>query len=242
MSEAAFDAPARTGWREVRRTVRERIAAGIWKQGGTIPNEVDLAAEFGCARATVNRALRELAEEGLLDRRRRLGTRVVKAPALNARFKIPVIAKEIEARGARPGYRLLSRREEVPPEDVRRAMELGRGGAPLLHLLALYSADDAPFMYEDRWIDPRMFPAVRDADFTAVGANEWLVQHAPFDHGALVFRSAPASRREAEMLGLAEGAPVCIVERVTWSRADHPSALTHVRQVFVADYELRATI
>ncbi len=242
MTGAPGHSPSRTGWRDVRQVARDRIASGAWAQGDVIPKEVDLAAEFGCARATVNRALRELADEGLLDRRRRSGTRVVKAPDLRAQFKIPLIAKEIEARGARPGYRMLSRVDEAPPEPVRLAMELGDDGTPLIHILALYSADDAPFMIEDRWIDPRRFPSVLDGDFAVIGANEWLVTNAPFDRGEIVFRSASASALEAETLDMAAGSPVCIVERVTYCRADDESALTSVRQVFVSDYELRAKI
>ena len=45
-----------------------------------IPGEEALAREFGCARATVNRALRDLAEAGVLERRRKAGTRVALQP------------------------------------------------------------------------------------------------------------------------------------------------------------------
>ncbi|MCY0152430.1 GntR family transcriptional regulator [Hoeflea alexandrii] len=51
--------------------VLRRINAREWKPGDFIPNESELSVEFGCARATVNRALRGLAESGLLDRRRK---------------------------------------------------------------------------------------------------------------------------------------------------------------------------
>ena len=57
--------------------MREWIQSGIWKQGCLITVEAALAKEFGCARATVNRVLRELAQEGILERRRKAGTRVV---------------------------------------------------------------------------------------------------------------------------------------------------------------------
>lgn len=54
--------------------VRRRILDREWRQGDRIPDEADLAVEFGAARATVNKALQVLADEGLLDRRRRAGT------------------------------------------------------------------------------------------------------------------------------------------------------------------------
>jgi formimidoylglutamate deiminase len=77
----AVTVPAIRSWQAVQDEVRRRIAARLWRPGDFIPHETDLAREFGCARATVNRALRELAEEGLLDRRRKAGTRVAVNPS-----------------------------------------------------------------------------------------------------------------------------------------------------------------
>ena len=51
-------------WQSVQKEVLRRIHAREWKPGDLIPNEAELAKEFGCARPTVNRALRTLAEGG----------------------------------------------------------------------------------------------------------------------------------------------------------------------------------
>ena len=59
------------GWGEIRVEVLRRIRERIWPPGELIPSEEALAVEFCCARATVNRALRELAEAGVLERRRK---------------------------------------------------------------------------------------------------------------------------------------------------------------------------
>ena len=64
---------AQTNWQSVHDEVLRRIHTRQWKPGDLIPKEVELAEQLGCARATVNRALRELATEGFLDRRRKAG-------------------------------------------------------------------------------------------------------------------------------------------------------------------------
>jgi len=64
-------------YQNIKTEMREWIQTGIWKWGGLIPAEAVLAKEFGCARATINRALRELAQERILELRRKAGTRVV---------------------------------------------------------------------------------------------------------------------------------------------------------------------
>ena len=63
-------------YQNIKTEMREWIQTGIWKQGGLIPVEAALAKEYGFARATVNRPLRELWQEEILESRRKAGTRV----------------------------------------------------------------------------------------------------------------------------------------------------------------------
>ena len=79
--------------------VRRRIVDREWRQGDRIPDEAELAVEFGVARATVNKALQMLAEEGLLDRKRRAGTHVTVNPARKATLTIPIVREQIEGAG-----------------------------------------------------------------------------------------------------------------------------------------------
>ena len=86
-------------FRDVKADLLARIMQGEWAPDSLLPNEVDLAETYGCARATVNRAMRELAEEGLIERRRKAGTRVRAVPIRQARFSIPIVRQEIEDQG-----------------------------------------------------------------------------------------------------------------------------------------------
>ena len=95
-------------WQAVQDEVLRRINNRLWKPGDLIPNETELATEFGCARATVNRALQNLADSGLLDRRRKAGTSVAKHPVRKATLDIPVIRNEIISKGLAYRYSLIS--------------------------------------------------------------------------------------------------------------------------------------
>ena len=94
-------------YQNIKTEMGEWIQTGIWKQGGLIPVEAVLAKEFGCARANANRPLRELAQEGFLERHRKAGTRVVMPVGRSANFEIPRIRLEIEETGATYRYTLL---------------------------------------------------------------------------------------------------------------------------------------
>ena len=56
------------------RSLRDEIVSGKWKVGDRLPPEVDFAAERGVSRTTLRRALSELESEGLVARRKRVGT------------------------------------------------------------------------------------------------------------------------------------------------------------------------
>ena len=106
------------GFQDVRREVIARIQSQVWPPNTLLPPEVDLAREFGCARATVNRALRELADEGLIDRKRKRGTIVNPSPARMAKFEIEVVRKTIESGNAEYRYSMVQRQLIDTPESA----------------------------------------------------------------------------------------------------------------------------
>ena len=58
--------------------LEQRIQAGEWALGCQIPPEVELALEFGCSRSTIGKAVARLVHEGLVQRKTRAGTRVIR--------------------------------------------------------------------------------------------------------------------------------------------------------------------
>lgn len=230
--------PARLSWLDVEAEVRRRIHARDWAPGDPIPNEADLAAEFGCARATVNRALRALASAGLLERRRKAGTRVAAQPVARAVLDIPVIRVEIEDRGLRHAYRRIARDMALPPDTVRAAMKT-REGRPLLHVRGLHLGDDAPYVYEDRWIDPSVVPAAASEAFDRISANEWLLLHAPYTHGEIAFSAEPARAQDAAILNCTELSALFAIDRVTW---DGAAAVTQVRLLYAPGHRMQTRL
>lgn len=226
--------PATPGtWQAIRDTMMRRIRARVYAPGGLIPNEAELAAEFGCARATVNRALQDLAASGFLDRRRKAGTRVMAAPRRKATLDIPLVRVEVEARGQRYDYRLLLREAAAPPTPVAARLAL-KGREQVLHVQSLHLADGAPHMFEDRWIVLDTVPAIADVDLSQISPNEWLVREAPYTHGAMEFQAGRAGAAGGP-LGLSPDDPALAVTRITWMQ---DAAITHVRQYFGPQFRL----
>jgi len=230
-------ASALRGWQAVHDEVRRRIHTREWVPGELIPNEAALALEFGCSRATVNRALQALADTGLLDRRRKAGTRVARHPVRKATLSIPLIRQEIEGRGHRYGYALLHREQRSPPADIRARMRLGLGQA--LHVTALHLAGGKAYAFENRWIHVAAVPAITDVDLEQQSANEWLVTQAPFTHGDIAFSAAGATQQEAEIFGIQPAEALFVIERLTWN---NETSITSVRLTFAPGYHMQTAI
>ncbi|MFK8052188.1 MAG: GntR family transcriptional regulator [Woeseiaceae bacterium] len=199
----------------IRQSLLDRIHAGEWAQGALIPGEVQLAEEYGCARTTVNRALQTLAEEGLVIRRRRGGTRVNHQTMRTAQLQIPLLREQVESTGSHYGHHLTARRKKTPPAAVRTRLRLA-DGTKALYMETLHLADDRPFAFESRWVNIDAVPEITDAPMKDLSVNEWLVRTVPFSSGDVMFSAANANASVADALSIAVGDATFVVDRTTW--------------------------
>lgn len=58
--------------------LESRIRSGEWAVGDLLPKEMELAAEYECGRYAISQAVTRLIQEGLVERRKRAGTRVLR--------------------------------------------------------------------------------------------------------------------------------------------------------------------
>ncbi len=216
--------------------VRRRIVEREWEQGDRIPDEAELAIEFGVARATVNKALQLLAEEGLLDRKRRAGTHVTINPVRKATLAIPIVREQIELAGQTYSHRVVAQRLSAPPADIAQRLKLGPD-AKLIHLRTVHFGNDKPFQVEDRWINPGAVAEALSIDFRKLNANEWLVRNAPYLRADLVITAENANAREARLLETRRDRALLILQRTTWNDL---GAITTVRLAFHPDYAMSA--
>jgi GntR family transcriptional regulator len=61
-------------YEQIKSVITERLIAGEWKPGESIPSEMDLAAHYGVSQGTVRKAIDALAKENIVVRRQGKGT------------------------------------------------------------------------------------------------------------------------------------------------------------------------
>ncbi len=194
--------------------LRDAIFRGDLAEGMTLPGEFALSERFHVSRATVRRALGELANRGLISRHPGRGTLV------RARSDFAPLVATIE--GALERTRLISavskaeilEFEDVPtPTDVAKALQLDDATVCMLVLIRRMRGE--PFVHFTSWVPLAVGHSLDRADLERSTMLPLLEQDR---HRIIEIRqtieAAPASRRVARSLQLSPGAPLLRVERV----------------------------
>lgn len=237
LRSVALDGSSRTNttWQAVRNAVLARVRSHEWPPGQLIPTEKQLAAEWGCARATVNRALRDLAESGVVERRRKVGTRVVATRSPRATRQTSLIWNNIHALGAEYEYKLLVA-EKLPAEEAAsRHLQLAPH-SPVLFVASVFLADGRPYCCEASWLSTGELPACEPEDFAAGSVQEWLERLSRLTHSRSNVLAAPVHHSCASALEVAPATTVLTVERTDWSEA---TPLVFTRQFYPPGHKLR---
>lgn len=203
-------------YQQIRRAVAGAVLSGRAAPGERLPSEEELTRRFGASRMTVNRAMAQLAADGLVLRRRKSGTVVAPRGPERAVFEIWDIGAEIARSGAAHRYELIERR--LQPADAAIAERLGVApGAEVLFLLSRHLADGAIVQVEERFINLSVVPQAKAADFAAVPPGRWLIETVPWTQAEHAIRAAAADPDRAALAGQPPGAPMLVVERRTWN-------------------------
>ncbi|WP_299788709.1 GntR family transcriptional regulator [uncultured Marivita sp.] len=226
----------RLSWTDVRDEIRARILNRTYAPGDRLPRDEDIAQEFGCARTTVHRAMQDLSQTGLVERKRRGGTHVLSDPVTRATFDIPITRREVEQRGSKYDYQLIRRSVELTPLTIMARFGI-TSAIKMLRVKALHLADNRPYIFEDRWIDLRSTPAIMEVDLTRQSANEWLVHNKPYSRLDVRFSAMSAEGESARFLEAPEGSALFVIERTTWIGT---APITTVQAIAAPGYQLAA--
>ncbi len=217
--------PPRPLYQRIKDHIVHHIDAGAWRPGDQVPPESALVREMGASRMTVNRAIRELVQEGLLMRVQGSGTFVVEPRVPADLVELRNIAEEIRETGRAHSARLISLAAESASESVAATMELAPG-ARVFHSVILHLADDTPVQLEARYVNPACAPDYMDLDFAAVTPNQYLMEAAPLSEVEHVVEAVLPEADVRALLEIRAGEPCLRLHRRTWSRGRVASSAT----------------
>jgi GntR family transcriptional regulator, phosphonate transport system regulatory protein len=221
-------------WRRIADEIEQSIARGVFKEGGKLPGEVDIAARFGVNRHTVRRAIAALAERGVVRAERGSGTYVEARPLsypIRRRTRFSEIVGEA---GRAAGGRLIASATEAADADVARRLRI-ETGAPVVRLETLQHADRVPLCVATTWLSARRFPDAARIYASSQSMTRMLAHFGVRDYvrRRTDVTAAVANAADASNLNVALGRPLLVVNKLDVDRNGAPVLISRTR--FAAD-------
>lgn len=200
----------------LKQEIRRHVESGDWPPGSRVPSENQIVEAYGVSRMTANRALRELAQEGLVRRVQGVGSFVAEPKGASALVEIRNIADEICGRGHVHEADLIVLRSESAPPGVCAGLGLPEG-ATIFHSVIVHRENRQPVQVEDRFVNPHAAPDYLAQDFAATTPNAYLSAIAPIAGAEQIVEAVRPAEWEARLLAIEADEPCLLVRRRTWS-------------------------
>jgi len=215
-------------YQQVKRYILDKVDAGDWVPAQRIPSEYELVRELGTSRMTINRALRELADAGRLQRLQGVGTFVADPRPSLELLRLKNIADEITERGHVYTNKVFKVEAELAKAEIAEMLCI-EPGAEVFHTILIHLEDDIPVQLEERYVNPSVAPDYLSLDFSRTTPNEYLMRAAPLSEVEHMLEAIMPSAYMQTLLGIDAGEPCLQLHRRTWSRGQVASRawLTH---------------
>jgi DNA-binding GntR family transcriptional regulator len=156
---------------QVAQQLKAAIESGELAPGSKLDNEMQLADRFGLSRPTLRQAVQYLVQQGLLVRKRGIGTQVV-AGRVRRSVELTSLYDDLSAAGRRPTTEVLSLGEAEADDTVSRGLDLAPG-ATVTRIQRLRCTQDEPLALMTNYFPPGLVSFTAD-DLARHGLYELL--------------------------------------------------------------------
>jgi GntR family transcriptional regulator len=211
-------------YKQIKSLLVQRLQQGEWKPGEPIPSELDLAARFQVSQGTVRKAVDELAAENLLVRRQGKGTYVATHTEPRAQFRflrlVPDAGEVVPAQST-----FFECRRAKASADVAQRLQIRTADA-VVYLRRLLSMAGAPLVLDDIWLPAALFKGLTSERLAGYHGPLYGLFESEFGTRMIRaderIRAVAATDDVAALLAVAPGAPLLLVERVSFTYGDKP--------------------
>lgn len=214
-------------YRQIKTLITESLVSGEWRPGELIPSEIELASRFSVSQGTVRKAIGELADQNLLVRQQGKGTFVASHSEERSKFPYLRITPD---RGALDDVaaRLIDCRKVKLDAASGRKLGLPAGASAFL-ITRVMSISAKKAIYEEIRLPAARFKGLSVETIEQHHCMLYSMYETEFDvrilHVEEQIKALAAERAAAGHLGVSEGAPLLVIERVAYTYAEKPVEL-----------------
>ncbi len=222
---------AKPRYQELKDFIIAKISSGELQPADRVPSENELVESKRVSRMTANRALRELNDEGYVERVAGRGTFVSDYRSRSDLLEVQNIAEEIARRGNTHSSRVLRQSQQHARGEIAKALHVDQGTA-IFHLLLVHFENNVPIQVEDRHVLASFAPDCLEQDFDVVTPSGYLTGIAPLQEAEQAVRAVMPNEAVRKYLEMDTGEACLVVIRRTWtkgrpvtfSRLHHPGS------------------
>ncbi len=156
---------------------------------------------------TINRALRELTDEGWLVRLQGVGTFVAEPKGQSALFEVRSIAEEIAARHHQHRCEVLAL-ERVRANAIQASALNVNESDVIFHSIMVHYENDLPVQIEDRCVNADIAVDYLTQDYRQTTPHAYLSRIAPLTEGEHIVEAVRATAQECAWLVIKEHEPL----------------------------------
>ncbi|HEY7145818.1 MAG TPA: GntR family transcriptional regulator [Streptosporangiaceae bacterium] len=225
---------------QIAESLKAAIRDGKLPPGERLDNELELAERLGVSRPTIRQALQRLVQDGLVQRRRGLGT-VVLAPRVMRSVALTSLYDDLTETERHPATTVISVTEARCDAEVAQALSLP-AGARVLCLERLRLADGAPLAIMRNTLPAGLLTGHPETELETAGLYQLIRrQGIELQAGEQVIGARRATAREARLLQTARGATVLTMSRTACDSSGRP--VEHGSHAYLADrYSFKMTL
>lgn len=214
---------------QVRQALQEHLETGTWKPGEQLPSEPELCRLFGVSRPVIRQALNELTQRGLVIRAKGKGTFAAPPRITEALVqKLTGFYQDMVEQGYTPAARVL-RQEAIPAgRQVAERLQIPVG-TPVVVIERLRFVQDEPIQLVTTYIPRAACPALLEVDLTHRSLYAFLEAECGImiARGRRTVEAVAANEYEAEMLQVKKGAPLILLDSVSYLSDGTPIEYYH---------------
>ncbi|NDK32512.1 GntR family transcriptional regulator [Nesterenkonia sp. Hz 6-5] len=126
------------------------IRDGVLPPETKLENEISLAKRYNLSRPTMRQAMDQLVRDGLVVRRRGVGTQVI-GPPVRRNLRLSSLYNDLQDEGADPETQVLTLETITAEESISEQLGLPKG-AEVYHLKRLRLVDNRPLALMENWL------------------------------------------------------------------------------------------
>jgi GntR family transcriptional regulator len=209
---------------QLKEYIRQQIEEGVLAPGDLLPSERELSEKYGISRPTVRQALKELVYEGYLTREKGRGTFVAR-PKIDYSFiqHFTTFYEEMEEKGYVLKTQVLKKEVRKASKKLAQLLQI-KEGEDFIYIERLRSIEGEPVVWVRNHVPYALCPGLLEEDLTDRSLYQLLAEKYNLvpKWAEIALEPTLADELDARLLQIDVGAPMFLMENVTYSEKEKP--------------------